>query len=423
LKEFLQTRKFKLWVAWLFVFLCALAIFLVVPLARRIQTFVSDHWGRALFGYAVLLAVGVAFILILYLLIFRFKIRSPSNFLWLAAVTVLYVYFILKLWSVPEEAVHFLEYGLLGFFLFRALKFHFHEKCIYFIAFLSGSLVGIFDEILQWMVPLRYWDIRDVGLNALSSALFQIALWKGIKPKTISPKIRIKSIKVISILFGINLILLGLCLSNTPQRVASYSKICASLSFLKKEEVMNRFRHKIKDSDIGQFYSLLKVEELRRQDKEKTMVNVIIIKEWKDKKFKEFRRHYSSLDHPFLYELRAHLELRNRSMAKGQIATSIRDKKNYFLAAYKENLILEKYFGHTLKKASGRWNKRQLLQISSLIDKNQPYSSPMSFGATIPFSEFTVWITIAAFLMIIIALNILLTKRVNFNYSLLKRRK
>lgn len=408
MKKFLRSRRFKTFLAWFLVFLCTLAIFLIVPLARKIQTFVSARWGRSLFGYAVLLAVAAVFVIILYYLIFRLKIRSISNYLWLTTVTVLYVYFTLKLWSVPEEAVHFLEYGLLGFFLFRALKFYIHDSSIYFISFLSGSLVGIFDEILQWMVPLRYWDIRDVGLNALSSALFQISLWKGIKSKAISPKIKINSLKTISILFSANLILLGLCLSNTPQRVASYTKTFPSLSFLKKEEVMNRFRHKIKDSDIGQFYSLLRVEELRKEDREKTLANARLIKEWKDKQFKIFRRHYSSLDHPFLYELRAHLELRDKNLAKAQMAANVKDKKNFFLAAYKENLILEKYFGRTLRKASGGWKKEQLRQAASLIDKSRPYSSPLPFGVTVPFSEKTLWITISGLLIIVIVFNFFL---------------
>jgi len=414
LKKFLQTRELKVALAWFLVFLCALTIFLIVPLARRIQAFVSTHWGQALFGYSVLLAVAAAFVITLYFLIFRLKIRSLSNYLWLTAVTILYVYFTLKLWTIPVEAVHFLEYGLLGFFLFRALKFYFHDSSIYLIAFLSGALVGIFDEILQWMVPLRYWDIRDVGLNALSSALFQIALWKGIQPKVISPKIRIKSLKTISILFSANIILLGLCLSNTPQRTASYTKIFPSLSFLKKEEAMNRFRHKIKDPDIGQFYSLLKAEELRKKDTENTIPNARIIKEWKDKQYKKFLRHYSSLDHPFLYELRTHLEIRDENFEKGQKEKDINRKKNFFFTAYKENLILEKYFGHTLRKASGRWKREQFKLVESLIDRSLPYSSPLGFGATIPFSERSLWLAILTILITVIGLNIYLDRQQKF---------
>jgi len=183
--------------AWLWFTLCTLAIFLIVPLARTIQSFVQDRWGRSLFGYTVLVVAGGTFLTLICFLYFRLKIRSPSNYIWLTIITGIYIYFTLKLWKVPVEAIHFLEYGLLGFFLFRAFRFTIKDKSIYLSAFLFGSVVGIFDEIIQWMVPLRYWDIRDVGLNSLSTALFQIALWKGIAPKIISQKINPKSVRIL----------------------------------------------------------------------------------------------------------------------------------------------------------------------------------------------------------------------------------
>ena len=174
--------KRKKFFAWLWVFLCTASILLIVPLARAVQNFTTARWGRSFFGYVVLIAAAAGFLGVLYVLVFRLKIRSPSNYIWILAITAVYVYVTLKLWERPEEAVHFLEYGLLGFFLFRALRFSIDDKSIYLAGFLAGSLAGIFDEILQWAVPNRLWDLRDVGLNALSSGLFQILLLKGIKP-------------------------------------------------------------------------------------------------------------------------------------------------------------------------------------------------------------------------------------------------
>ncbi|MBD3871962.1 MAG: VanZ family protein, partial [Acidobacteria bacterium] len=58
----------------------------------------------------------------------------------------------------PEEAVHFLEYGVLGVLLFRALSTHIHDGSVFAAGALIGILVGIFDEIIQWFVPGRYWS-------------------------------------------------------------------------------------------------------------------------------------------------------------------------------------------------------------------------------------------------------------------------
>ena len=160
-------------------------------MARGIQRFVYNNWGREVFGYFVLAVLFIGSISLLYYLIFKLKIRAPSNYIWLLSVAGLYVYFTLKLWKIPEEAIHFLEYGLLGFFLFRALIHNVKNKSIYFTATLFALLIGTFDEILQWITPQRYWGFRDVGLNGLSGGLFQLAIWKVVRPKIIYEKFNV----------------------------------------------------------------------------------------------------------------------------------------------------------------------------------------------------------------------------------------
>ena len=171
-----MSSKKKIFLSWLWVILCALSIFLIVPVARAIRNFLEARWGVSLFGYSVLIVVIAVFLSGLYILWYRLKIRSFSNYIWLAAVALVYVFFTLRLWNRPEEAIHFLEYGLLGFLLYNALRHNINDKGIYFIAFLIGALVGIFDEALQWMIPRRVWDFRDLGINALSVGLLQVAI-------------------------------------------------------------------------------------------------------------------------------------------------------------------------------------------------------------------------------------------------------
>lgn len=407
-------RQVKIFLAWFLVFLYIATILLIVPFARAIQSFVSARWGHSFFGYLVLIVIGAVFLILLFFFLFRLKIRSPANYLWLLLVTVIYFYFTLKLWNVPVEAVHFLEYGLLGFFLFRALNFHIKDKNIYIIAFLCGSLVGIFDEILQWMIPLRYWDIRDVGLNAFSCGLFQIGLWRGIQPKGISPVIKRKSLRVLSLLLSANIILLGLCKSNTPERVSAYTKIFPILSFLRKEDVMNRFRHTHKDTEAGTFFSLLNLDELKRKDSENFLYNGEIIEEWKNRDYQNFLRHFSPLSQTFLYEMRAHLEIRNENYKKAIEAEDEEMKRKFFTAAYKENLILEKYFGQTLQRGSCKWGTGHLNQAEPYLAKDLSYKSPLRFGPLFSFSEKTMWISIFIFLLILTLVNLFVLRFLKF---------
>lgn len=395
----------KRFLAWLWVALCAAAIFLVVPTARAIQKFVGEHWGRAFFGYFVVAAVAATFLTILYLLIVRMKIRAASNYIWLAACAALYLYFTLKLWRNPEEAVHFLEYGLLGFFLFRAWRLTVPDKAVYLASFLTGTLVGTFDEIFQWFMPGRYWDIRDVGLNALAVGFFQVALWQGVQPKLISPRIAAKSVRKVSFLLAANLLLLGLCMSNTPDRTGALGGRFPALAFLEKEEPMREFKMKHKDPEIGSFYSRMTVERLKVTDFEKSVEYGRILRDWKDKDYNEFLETFNALNTPFLYEMRVHIFRRDRKYEEGQKAASERRKKEAFFIAFKENLILEKYFTRTLRSSEYQWGRENAAAIELLIEKNAAYTSPVSKDLFYWLSEGAMWTAIFAALLALVILN------------------
>jgi VanZ family protein len=390
---------------WLWVALCTLSIFLIVPLARTIQKFVSARWGRPFFGYAVLAVTALAFIILICGLVFRLRIRTPSNYFWLAAVAALYVYFTLQLWRAPEEAVHFLEYGLLGYFLFRALSLSIRDTSIYPTAFLIASLIGIFDEILQWIMPGRYWDFRDAGLNALAAGLFQVALWKGIKPRVISEKIRREGIRRISLLLGVNILLLGLCASNTPRRVAAYTKGLPWLAFLVKEEPMYEFTWKHVDPEIGTFYSRLSMAELEKEDTERYGHWGTILRDWKGKDYALFLREHHALLHPFVYEMRIHIFRRDSRTWAAVKAKDEKSRREALFVAYKENMILERYFGRTLTESTYRWAKKKKAEVAASVDAAKSYRSPVSAG---PFhlKETTLWLGIAVFLGVLLGLNL-----------------
>jgi VanZ family protein len=67
--------------------------------------------------------------------------------------------------------LHLAEYGLLGFFIYRALVLDFSPKKALLLAWLMATVVGMGDEGTQWILPTRVFEWADVGLNAVSSGL------------------------------------------------------------------------------------------------------------------------------------------------------------------------------------------------------------------------------------------------------------
>ncbi|MCX7974916.1 MAG: VanZ family protein [Candidatus Aminicenantes bacterium] len=401
-------KKGRIFFSWFWVILCAASIFAIVPLARSIQNLVTRTLGRAAFGYFVLFSIALFFVLIIWLLVFRLKIRRISSYLCLTLVSSTYVYFTLKLWAHPEEAIHFLEYGLLSFLLFRALRNHFSDLSIYFSALFLGSFVGLLDEILQWITPKRYWDFRDVGLNALAVFLFQIALAFGLQPRGISLSISPRSLRFASLTLAANLILLGLCFSNTPQRVAQYSRFLPGLSFLEKEEIMHDFQIKKHHlPGLGIFFSRLELEELKMIDRQRGKELANLLHQWAEKPYEEFLRTFGAQKEPFLHEFRVRLFRRDQKLKEAQQLPPGRKKDKALLAAYRENLFLERYFGQTLRLSGKAWPDDLTYQLAKKINPKTPYRSPVGAGFWLFRSELTLWLTIIILLLILAMINLI----------------
>ncbi len=389
----------------MWVVLCSITIFLTVPVALSIQKIVSNLLGRTFFIYFFFSILALAFISLLYFLIFKLKIRSISNYVWIFILTGFYSYFTLKLIKTPSEAIHFLEYGLLGFFLFRALKYYIKDISIYFTATLFSLLIGTFDEILQWITPSRFWSFHDVLLNTLSGGLFQLAIWNVVKPKIISEKITSKSFRIFSSLFSLCIIILGLCVSNTPNRMYDYTKLIPWLSFLQKEEPMSEFGYKYKDPEIGIFYSRLSPKNLQKIDKLRGKQYVQILNDSVYQDYEQFLKEYNPMTNPFMHELRVHIFRRDTYLKKGKSASNLKKKKEFYLIAYRENLILENYFSNSIKKSIYHWNE-DVLQVSDIsIDENKTYISPVSANLFTTFSEKTIWISILTLISFLALIN------------------
>jgi VanZ family protein len=403
------------WRRWLWVFLCSVGIFITVPLARSIQQLVYKTVGREFFTYIVLFVVGTGLITILYFFIFKLKVKKVSQYLWLFICTGLYVYFTIQLKAHPEEAIHFLEYGLLSYFLFKALSHRIKDWTVYITAILFVLFVGTIDELLQWMIPRRFWDFRDIGLNTLAGGIFILALCKGIKPKIICMPLRKVSIKMLVGIITVDLIFLGLCLSNTPNSVNYYTTVLNTLSWLRNEEPMTEFGYKHKDPEIGIFYSRLTLEELREIDLTSGEIYGKILPQDISSKtvYEKFIEIYNPTTNPFLYELGVHLSRRDSNFDEFKKTDDLEKKIKISNVAFRENLLIEKYFGNTLKHSGLMWSDdkvKELKKTASLWEGN--YISRTGRIITF-FTLKTAWVIIFITLITVWTLGELLKRRLD----------
>lgn len=154
------------WIAGLTAF-----IYVSLPVMPSLWSFLDRRSPWLLRGGMVLLAflsVGVVWIVTL---VDRGE-RRPLPLSVLALATGL---FALGLYSptYPSERLHFLEYGLLGMLILRAsLRTKPHSwRASFGLAAVVLCLIGTVDEVIQYLLPNRFFDWRDLWFNVLGGLL------------------------------------------------------------------------------------------------------------------------------------------------------------------------------------------------------------------------------------------------------------
>ena len=147
-------------------------IYLTIPFARDIEGVLRTH---------KMLMVGVYLALLIFIsagtfFIIRYIGFRPFNIIVLTVFIAIYV-MIIKQYSILAEKIHFIEYGFLAFLVYYSLKMAIRGAAVYPLSLLIVTAVGWGDELIQYFLPNRVYDNRDVFLNALSGTLVLMLLF------------------------------------------------------------------------------------------------------------------------------------------------------------------------------------------------------------------------------------------------------
>jgi len=218
------------------------------------------------------------------------------------------------------EAFHFIEYGLLAC-LFYAAWLPLGDASVVILPLLCGLLVGTLDEWIQWFVPFRVGEIRDVVLNLVAvgcGLLFGIALQP---PPQVTFRLRRGSIARIG----------GMVAVVTVVLAAFFQSV--------------HLGHDVRDGEIGTFRSRYTREELAAAGADR-------LERWRrDPPLAPGR---FSREDQYLSEGLWHVRRRNEAERAGDIST-----------AWRENRIVEIFFAPVLdtpnyvSRSGFRWSPLQ----------------------------------------------------------------
>jgi len=156
-------------IRWAWVVLFTLFIYATLPVGRQAWSWfvgASRFWSDniALAGL-VLGGAGIAWL--------AARRPNPSARSWAIAASVAAIYALsLRLLQLtPAEKTHFLYYGFLAYLAHRALRQHSAGVALHVATIALVAGIGLGDELIQHVLPRRFFEWKDVFLNALSGAL------------------------------------------------------------------------------------------------------------------------------------------------------------------------------------------------------------------------------------------------------------
>lgn len=201
------------------------------------------------------------------------------------------------------ERFHFVEYGLITFLFYRAWR-PVGDASLLALPVMAALIVGICEEWLQWFVPSRVGELRDVVLNLwaiICGLLFSVAIDP---PERLAPSLRHESWTRIKRFGALTLLAFGLFLTSV------------------------HLGYEIDDPKTGSFRSTYSRDELTALARERTAT-------WRANPPLTWSR--LSREDQYLTEGVTHVRRRNTCWSEEK-----------FRCAWHENLILEEYFAPVL---------------------------------------------------------------------------
>ena len=386
------------WRSWVAVAGWLLCIYGAIPLARDIQEFVAVRGGQQLFLWPALLGLGAATAWLGRAVARGTVSLSPVRALVLLVVAGLFAGLVWSLRDNPEESLHCLQYAVLGALLFRALRRHPGGQALYWAAALAGIGLGMVDELIQWLVPDRTFDYRDIGINGLSVVLAQVAIAAGSGPgPTVfaSPRTGWRTVLHLA---AVDLLLLLFCLANTPDLQRWLP------SAVRFDEVTAEYGYRHCDPRLGVFFSRLDRVELARQERERAAEVAAVLDRYAgEERYRAFLATYPANRDPLLVEARVHLFRRDRYAF---LADQSRDDGNlrqrYARIAVGENLLMETVFPAVLAHSGYRWPPAMRATLQTWAGPAGPYRSPVS-ADLITVASRPVLLTLVAGLLVLVS--------------------
>ncbi len=338
----------------------ALSILLVAaaPFVSELRKALAERLGRD-FLYVLTATLVVATVVILSVALrralrrdgWRYRLGSRLSAL---ALAVALVALEVTYWTTGDrsadavERVHLLEYALLAVLYQRALGARFAGLGRWVLSLEAVAFVGLADETVQWLTPVRVGDGRDLLLNVYAGLIGVVLAW-ALAPADARPTPGWR--------WGP-----GTGRRSGPRLAALAGAVLVVAAGTFFDAV--HLGHEIDDPVLGTFRSSFSPAGLARAGRERTA-------RWAVRSPEPLRP--LAVEDDFLTEAGWHAQVRNAAVDRGDL-----------VQAWRENRILERWYRPFLELPRRRWPAAQRAWTESRLEAEHPRALGPSPGYRSP---------------------------------------
>jgi len=161
----------------------ALLYILFIYISLPVMPGLWGKFARYAGNYADYVAAFILGLIGLFIMFYLLsKQKDIRNFIWLLILSSAYAIGLSRI-KLPIERIHFIEYGLLGLLIFRALRHNIRDKSLYLWSGMAVFGLGFLDEGIQYILPNRVYETRDVIVNGIAGILGLLLIGLCFQPK------------------------------------------------------------------------------------------------------------------------------------------------------------------------------------------------------------------------------------------------